>query len=254
MDQNYCLNCSEETFKNYCANCGQKTDTHRIKIKHFLLHDVLHGVWHLEKGILFTIKETFVRPGQAALDYIGGKRIRYYNVFYLCLLVIGLNILLTHTFHEIHPKTIREASSKDFDLTGFLSKYLKIAMLSTVPVLAINAKLIFRKLKLNIAEHFIVSGLSLLGMLILSLLFVTMSFINTFKIPQFIGVLYIISFFMILFFPVWSYYDATKKAYRFPGFLWRIILFYVLFLLELMAILMTVIFIMSDSKSIYVNL
>ena len=254
MDQNYCLNCAEQISKNFCSNCGQKTDTHRIKIKHFLFHDLLHGVWHLEKGILFTIKEAFVRPGQAALDYIGGKRIRYYNVFYLCLLVIGLNILLSHTFHEIHPETVIEASSKDFDLTGFLSKYIKIVMLSTVPILAINAKLIFRKLKLNIAEHFIVSGLSLLGMLILSLLFVTMNFVNTFEIPKFIGVFEMISFFMILLFPAWSYYDATKNTYRFFGFLWRIILFYTLFIFELVTVLSVVISVIAGSKSIYVNL
>jgi hypothetical protein len=59
---------------------------------------MLHGVWHLEKGILFTLKEIFVRPGQAALDYIHGKRIRYYNVFYLSILLIGLNILLSHFY------------------------------------------------------------------------------------------------------------------------------------------------------------
>ena len=44
-------------------------------MKHFVMHDLLHGVWHLEKGILFTLKETIIRPGQAALDYIKGKRV-----------------------------------------------------------------------------------------------------------------------------------------------------------------------------------
>ena len=254
MNQNYCLNCSEETCKNYCANCGQKTDTHRIKMKHFLLHDVLHGVWHFEKGILFTIKEAFVRPGQAALDYIGGKRIRYYNVFYLCLLVIGLNILLTHFFHEIHPEALEKISPNDFDLTGFISKNLKLFMLSTVPLLALNAYLIFRKLHLNIAEHFIISGMSLLGMLMLSLLFVTMNFANTFDIPKFIGVFEMVSFLAIVFFPVWSYYDAAKNAYRFRGFLWRIVLFYVLFLLELIAILTTIVSMVAGSKNIYLNI
>ena len=84
MDQNYCLNCADQISKNFCANCGQKTDTHRIKIKHFLFHDLLHGVWHLEKGILFTIKEAFVRPGQAALDYIGGKRKFVITMYFIC--------------------------------------------------------------------------------------------------------------------------------------------------------------------------
>lgn len=87
---------------------------------------------------------------------------------------------LTHTFHKIHPETLEKLSSDEFDLTGFLSKNLKLFMLSTVPVFAINARFIFRKLNLNIAEHFIISCISLLGMLILSLPFVTMSFLNTY--------------------------------------------------------------------------
>lgn len=79
------MNCSEPVSKKFCPNCGQKTDTHRITFKHFILHDILHGVWHFERGILFTLKEAIIRPGNAALDYISGKRVRYYNVFYLIL-------------------------------------------------------------------------------------------------------------------------------------------------------------------------
>ena len=76
-----CLNCNENLIGKFCYNCGQKSDTHRITLKHFIFHDVLHGVWHIEKGIIFTIKESKTRPGKAALDYISGKRMRYHNFF-----------------------------------------------------------------------------------------------------------------------------------------------------------------------------
>ena len=84
-----CLNCEKEVTDKYCSGCGQKTDTHRISFKNFILHDILHGTFHIEKGILFTAKEALLRPGKAALDYIEGKRIKYYNVFYLVLITIG---------------------------------------------------------------------------------------------------------------------------------------------------------------------
>ncbi|MBS1571605.1 MAG: DUF3667 domain-containing protein, partial [Bacteroidetes bacterium] len=87
-----CLNCGSKVDNNYCSVCSQKTDTHRLTPKHFFYHDILHGIWHLDKGILFTLKEAVIRPGQASLDYINGKRIRYYNVFYLCLLLLGISI------------------------------------------------------------------------------------------------------------------------------------------------------------------
>ena len=54
-----------------------------------------------------------LRPGQAALDYISGKRVKYYNVFYLSLLVLAVNILLLHlskenNFPELAYKTVLE--------------------------------------------------------------------------------------------------------------------------------------------------
>ena len=112
MKQGTCLNCNTEIENNFCSNCGQKTDTHRITLKHFLMHDLLHGIWHLEKGILFTIKETFMRPGQAALDYITGKRIRYYNVFYLSLLVLALNLRLSKLYENLHTFTDSNFNTK----------------------------------------------------------------------------------------------------------------------------------------------
>ena len=86
MEHAYCLNCGAKAQGNYCSNCGQKTDTHRIGIAHFLTHDVLHGVWHLEKGILFTLKAAVLRPGRAALDYISGRRsdTTMFFIFHYC--------------------------------------------------------------------------------------------------------------------------------------------------------------------------
>lgn len=73
MTSKYCLNCGKEVSDKYCSGCGQKTDTHRISFKNFIFHDVLHGTFHLERGIFFTAKESLLRPGKAALDYIAGS-------------------------------------------------------------------------------------------------------------------------------------------------------------------------------------
>lgn len=72
-----CLNCSTELISTYCHICGQKANTHRITPRHFIMHDIVHGVLHLDKGILFTLKQAFTRPGYAVMDYIAGKRIKF---------------------------------------------------------------------------------------------------------------------------------------------------------------------------------
>ena len=255
MENNYCLNCEFTVDNNFCPKCGQKTDTHRIVLKHFILHDLLHGVWHLEKGILFTLKETILRPGQAALDYISGKRVKYYNVFYLSLLVIAVNILLLHFNKEESGVLVKATALKKMNINDFYSEYSKIVLFSIVPFLALNAKLLFRKLKLNLAEHLIMGGITLLGILIISTLYISFDSIEeafyTFSIA---GIFKVIAFFSIPLYPVWAYRNFTKDYYTFWGFSWRMFTFYVLTLLQLITIslIISVLF-LNDSRTFEVS-
>lgn len=249
-----CLNCDQKTQGKFCSNCGQKTDTHRIVLRHFLMHDMLHGVWHLEKGILFTVKEIFVRPGQAALDYIKGKRIRYYNVFYLSLLLIGLNIVAAHFFESIRPSEIDDASKESQAITDFLEKNVKIILLCVVPVIALNAMLIFRRLRLNFAEHLIIGGFNLAGMLALNAVIIFLDFVDRYDVPAIFGYLEVASFIACAFFPLWVYYNASKHDYKPAGFLWRFVLFFILLWTEIIAVLLYLTLIFTGKTDIYLNL
>jgi Protein of unknown function (DUF3667) len=254
MTTTTCLNCHAEIDKNYCSTCGQKTDIHRITIKHFLFHDLLHGVWHIDKGILFTLKETITRPGQAALDYIKGKRIRYYNVFYLCLLMIGLHLLLSHFYDSIlHTKI--DPRNDTIQVSNFFEEHLKAILLSIIPILGLNSFWIFRRLKLNLAEQFILSGFCLLGMLLVGILFNLFDFVNKFDVPSFLFFFEGVSFFMMPLFVSWTYYNATKGLYSTGGFMWRIIAFYLAVLTILSTLLAIIVLILTDGKGqFYINL
>jgi hypothetical protein len=241
MEHNYCLNCEFIIDNEFCPNCGQKTNTHRIVLKHFILHDLLHGVWHLEKGIVFTLKETILRPGQAALDYIMGKRIKYYNVFYLSLLIIALNILLLHFKELIFPKIEELTPLKTMNLNDFFSQYSKIALFCIVPILAFNAKLIFKKLQLNLAEHLIIGGITLLGMLILSTVYISLSFLNEYITSHdIVGFFAMLFFLAVPLFPIWAYKNLTKGLYKFWSFSWRMFCFYLLSLTEMTLLVMII--------------
>ena len=234
-----CLNCDNPATAKFCDNCGQKTDTHRITFKHFIFHDILHGIWHFEKGILFTIKEAFTRPGQAALDYISGKRIRYYNVFYLILLIIGLNIFLTHYYDEIYnslQKTILESSSNKVgkDAEEFLGKYAKILIFSFVPFFALNSYLIFKRAKLNLSEHTIIAGITFVSILVLTTLGNILFFFDFTTNFQFISHFANITIpILIFFYIIFSYYTAFKKKYSYFGFYFRMLFFFILSIIEL---------------------
>ena len=235
-----CLNCNENIIGKFCYNCGQKSDTHRITLKHFLFHDILHGVWHFEKGILFTIKEALTRPGQAALDYIAGKRIKYYNVFYLILILIGLNLFLSnhydqmaHTYFGTVLEPTTNAKGKAID--DFIHNNSKLIIFSFVPLFAINSFILFGRKKLNFSEHFIIAGMVYLGVLLFTTTIEILAFLEFIKyinvITDYINLILVTG---MIIYVIYSYYNAFKLEYSKISYTLRMTLFVSFLLLEIL--------------------
>jgi hypothetical protein len=227
MEHKNCLNCQTELISNYCHQCGQKAETHRITVVHFITHDILHGIWHFEKGLLYTVRESFLRPGYMAMNYISGKRIKYYNIFYLLLLVLGLNVLTSHLlkqyFHineAIPHRIVREDA---LDISSFINHNFKLLLFLSIPFIAFAGWSSFRKLKLNIAEHAIIAGNILLTGAIWTFLYIILKYTI---FPLSIGLSitgFILLLLMMILVPVQVYYQATRKEYGKGEFLLRFI-------------------------------
>ncbi len=238
-----CLNCGNKLIGKYCSDCGQQADMHRITFKNFIFHDVLHGTFHIERGMLFTAKEALIRPGKAALDYISGKRKRYYNVFYLILITIALMMFTRHindlftnkdqTTEVIKVKPyINEASKKIDEL--FAQKN-KIIIFLFVPFAALNSFILFKRKKLNLSEHSIIAGMILLGVLLLT------TFSNIlfwFKLIHQIGmVISLLTTALIILYIGYGYFNAFSTDYSRIGIAYRIVLFFVLLCLEILILI-----------------
>jgi hypothetical protein len=244
MSHANCLNCGARLSGKYCSNCGQKSDTHRISLKHFLLHDVLHGVMHIEKGMLFTAKQALFRPGKAALDYIAGKRVNYYNVFYFVLILLGATVLLSHYYNvlalrvdpgKMYQLEVNEAGAK---MNEILRAYGKLFIFLTVPVLALNSWAVFRRRKLNYSEHAIISGMFLLGLFLCIVFYLLLNFIDLVGMPDWYAFLLENSPpFLFFGYLIFVYANAFFKDYSVGGFLWRLLLFVVFFIVELILFL-----------------
>jgi len=225
MQSSNCLNCGTPVDRKFCPECGQKTDTHRITPQHFIMHDLVHGVMHLDKGILFTLKETFIRPGYAARDYVAGRRKNYYNIFYLIFLLLGIYMVAQgHDAMAIqidsNPAT-QGLPTFFANFYKFVFLYAKYLVLVIIPILALSGFIVFQKLNYNYAEHQIISGFVMLGSIILILAAMLIE-----AISQKASVL--ISIFSPLLFAVLVYYQATKNKYSLLGYIWRMIPFFVL--------------------------
>lgn len=262
MANRNCLNCEKELIDQFCSGCGQKSDTHRITFKNFIFHDVLHGTFHIERGIVFTAKQALTRPGKAALDYISGKRKPYYNVFYLVLIVFGLIIFLGHLFEEIdlffggelEPERpfINEASRK----LSRIFDHSKIIIFLFVPFAALNSFILFRRKKLNLSEHAIISGMILLGMLLISLIgniLFYANFIIEFS-PTFHAIFSWTVTTLIILHVGYGYINAFRKEYSKFGIAYRIFLFFTLLVFEILVLLFIAVGFVTEWKFGLINI
>lgn len=201
-----CLNCNQPLPAHYCAHCGQKASTHRYSLKHFVVHDLVHGILHVDKGILFTIKELFTRPGHSVRAFIEGKRAPYFSYITLMIILIGLGHFLGEFSHlkltDIVPEKSKAVMS---EIERFSTKYPKLVPLFTIPISSLFSFLWFRKAKLNGTEHVIMNTYKASAELIIGILFsvVTIFYHN----KQVLYLLYNVTALLTTVYTVWFYYQ-----------------------------------------------
>lgn len=79
--------------QKFCPACGQATPAHRIDW-HFMLHEFEHSVLHMDRGILYSIKELMLRPGRLMRDYLEGRRARQAKPFLLLMVTAAAVVFL----------------------------------------------------------------------------------------------------------------------------------------------------------------
>lgn len=164
-----CKNCNQ-TFKgNFCGNCGQKADTHEINLQYFW-HEIQHLLLHIDKGILYTTKQLFVRPGNTIREYINGKRVKHFKPIAFAFILSTIYALASHysnvttLFDEISGEM--NGSDKDnnhykVDFFNLSLSWLKIhyayGALLLIPIFSLASYLAFYKSGYNYFKHLILN-------------------------------------------------------------------------------------------------
>lgn len=92
-----CANCDLTSLgpeQKFCPACGQPTPSHRIDW-HFLGHEREHSVLHMDRGILYSLKNLMLRPGHLMRDYIEGRRANQVKPPLLLMITAALVVFLT---------------------------------------------------------------------------------------------------------------------------------------------------------------
>jgi hypothetical protein len=162
----YCRNCNTEINGKYCSNCGQKSETHKINFL-YLWHELQHELTHLDKGILFTVKELFIRPGNTLREYIEGKRVKHFKPVSLVLVLASVYGLLSHYFqinllsnnYEItgSGEKFNQINNMAVKMSEWLSEHFSVVALLFIPVFSLGTYLAFKSTGYNYFEHFIIN-------------------------------------------------------------------------------------------------
>jgi len=89
-----CLNCSAPLSGPFCSECGQPAHLHRTFAA--FMHDVAHGVLHLDGKTWRTLPMLALHPGQLTRRYIDGERARFVSPMALFLFSVFLMFAAFH--------------------------------------------------------------------------------------------------------------------------------------------------------------
>ncbi|NVO33084.1 MULTISPECIES: DUF3667 domain-containing protein [Hymenobacter] len=183
--QHACLDCGAALSDRFCAHCGQPADTHRITLKHLLLHDLPHSVWHVDKGLAFTFWQLLTRPGLTIRGYLAGQRTRQFRPVSYLLLLVGLSALVMSAFQVdlqqamLSSQPTGAGSPSQGLMAVAVERYVALGIkhpslmqLVILPLNALVAWLLLRRAGYNYAEvllanAFIVGTLTVLNLAIL---------------------------------------------------------------------------------------
>jgi hypothetical protein len=173
---NICKNC-HQTFKgHYCSNCGQTVETHKLNL-HFLWHDIQHGLFHFDSGILYTAKQLFTRPGHSIREFIEGKRIKHFKPISLVMVLATAYIAFIHLLHiDLYVKTSETTIPNTHidieQLKEWMSSHFAWITLFGIPLHTIGTALFFRKQGYNFIEYFVLNTYKASQKLYVAILFI----------------------------------------------------------------------------------
>ncbi len=232
-----CKNCGLTYSGHFCSNCGQPAATHKLNL-HFIWHDIQHGFFHFDKGVLFTAKQLFTRPGDSIREFIEGKRVKHFKPISLVIILATLYGLLRHLFHFsiLDKNAVSEIQGVDYEnLNEWISHHYSWIILLSIPMFSVASFVVFRKQGYNFIEHFVLNSYMASQRLIfrIAIFPVIKYFSQSENITLFVDFLMLLDIVFIF----WSYITFFQNLSKVKAFLFSIytyLLFLVVFFIVLL--------------------
>jgi hypothetical protein len=149
-----CRNCNTHLAPEqaYCWACGQKRLSGRLTL-HEIARDLIHAVFHVDRSAISLVRVLLVRPGNVALDYVQGRRKRYFGPFaFLFIVVAAASAAFAVTGFRVVPTDNANM------VADFLQSHINLLMFAEVPLLAGFSRLLYPRAGFNFAEHLVLAA------------------------------------------------------------------------------------------------
>lgn len=164
-DTNACANCLraiDASDQRFCPACGQPTPVHRIDW-HFIGHELEHSVLHMDRGILFTLRQLVLRPGDLIRDYIEGRRANLVKPLLLLMILSAAIVFLSSmqgvgTMAQFAGETVTQNEVLRF-VDDWMTRHFALVTIVLLPLEALAFKLMFgRTQSLNYPEWLVITA------------------------------------------------------------------------------------------------
>ena len=169
---NICKKCNNKFQGNYCSNCGHPQKLERINGRYILSE--IGSVLNFQKGILYTIKELLIRPGQNIRAFISEDRNRLVKPIMFILITSLIYTLFVNIFHFKDGYVSYNSGDSQITSSGiifhWISEHYGYSNILMAIFIAVWIKILFRKYKYNFYEILILLCFIMgTGMLLLAL-------------------------------------------------------------------------------------
>ena len=157
-----CPNCDNNFEGQYCNKCGQQV-AHRITMRH-IGHDLAHAFTHTDKGFFHLMLALYRNPGKVAREYILEQKRKRYVTPFQYLLIIGAvaTFIVVNSHFMINTMRAMGAGGAEISarqaavmqtMADLQGRYYNFLVMLQLPFLSASTLLVYRKHRLNYAEH-----------------------------------------------------------------------------------------------------
>ena len=163
-----CKNCEQIVEGKYCSNCGQSSAVSKVNLTSFVA-ELSESIFQVNRGLIYTIKELFIRPGHSIRAFLEGKRKYHFKPIAYTFLLSTIYFFLSQYFESgtfvsdfvegwSSAFAGNEEDTHDATALNWFADNYAYTMLLLLPFFSLASFLAFIRSGYNYLEHFVLNA------------------------------------------------------------------------------------------------